>query len=920
VVRTVTNRPDRQPTNRGTGRWGLPLLLACVVGPAWAGPPPADAGPPPAGDSAPEPTAPPSAGAPTAEPPPADATEPASPPPAADAAEPEGAVGPRMPAPLDIAAAPYPPGALAAGRGAEVLLELSITPEGEVAEVRVVEPAGHGFDESAAQAAADWRFSPALDADGAAVPAVIQYRYRFSVESAPVVSLEGLLKATGTREPMADADLVLVGPDGTQRTTRSDEDGRFQAVDLAPGTWTLLAAAPGHTQEQVEVSIAAGKVAELTLYLELSRPWEAARADAEIVVEGERIAPELTERRVSADDIRYLPGSGGDIVRAVQNMPGVARSSFNAGQVQVRGTTSENTGFFLGGAPLPIVFHFGGLSTVVNSDSLDEVAFMPGGYGVRYGRKLAGVVDLRTDKDLPERSHGYASVDLFQATAFVEQRIGDDWAVTVSGRRSYIDRILQPILNGQTTSEIRLPRYWDIQARALMRQDNGSSLDMMVLASDDRFTLREPDSDGEDGYRESLLISKFSRLWLQYRWEMGGGWLSEHTLAGGPETLEVEFRDDEEAWQKPVRFSWRSELYRGVPEDGHIGWRMGVDMQAVQEHFKYELAGFGDMLSFQGNESGEAWSLMPAVYLEQTQEAGPLQGIPGIRIDWIQTTSGYQATAIDPRFRSKLDLGDTTQLLLATGRYSQFPQAREYMADLPEDTLLLPQWSAQVDLGAKQEVGGDVNIEAHAYHWWLYDLVSGREDRFEFELGPPPVPPLDTDNYASEGTGRVIGGELLARYETDRTLAWLSVTLSRSMRTDRPDEPELVFDQDQPVVINALASHQLPRRWRVGARWRFASGKPYVPVANRVLDLSTHTFLPVWDESARSRLANYHALDVRVDKDWVYDKWTLTAYLDLMNATNRRNLEMVTPSADYTQEIPVYGLPIIPAFGVRGAW
>lgn len=837
-----------------------------------------------------------------------------------DAGETDAAPGPRLPAPLAIAPAPYPPAALAAGLGAEVLLELSLTPGGEVVEVRVVEPAGDGFDESAARTALDWRFSPALDADGTAVPAVIQYRYRFAVESAPVVSLEGRLKAAGTREPMGGAELALIAPDGTQRTMRSDAEGVFQAVDLAAGTWTLLAAAPGHAQEQVEVSIAAGKVAEVTLYLELTRPWEAARADAEIVVEGERIAPELTERRVSADDIRYLPGSGGDIVRAIQNMPGVARTSFNAGQVQVRGTTSESTGFFLGGAPLPIVFHFGGLSTVVNSDSLDEVAFLPGGYGVRYGRRLAGVVDLRTDKDLPERSHGYASVDLFQATAFVEQRIGDHWAVTVSGRRSYIDRILQPILNAQTSSEVRLPRYWDIQARALMRQDNGSSLDMMVLASDDRFTLREPDTDGDDTYRESLLVSEFSRLWLQYRWEMGGGWLSEHTLAGGPERLEVEFRDDEEAWQKPSRFSWRSELYRGVPEDGHIGWRMGVDMQAVKEHFKYELAGFGDMLSFQGDESGEAWALMPAVYLEQTQEAGPLQGIPGVRVDWIQTTSGYEATTIDPRFRSKLDLGDTTQLLLATGRYSQFPQAREYMADLPDDELLLPQWSAQVDLGAKQEVGANVNIEAHAYHWWLYDLVSGREDRFEFELGPPPVPPLDTDSYASEGEGRVVGGELLARYETERTLAWLSLTLSRSLRTDRPDEPELVFDQDQPVIINALASHQLPRRWRVGARWRFASGKPYVPVANRVLDLSTHSFLPVWDESARSRLASYHALDVRVDKDWVYDQWTLTAYLDLMNATNRRNLEMVTPSADYTQEIPVYGLPIIPAFGVRGAW
>ncbi|MEC8423191.1 MAG: TonB-dependent receptor, partial [Myxococcota bacterium] len=370
----------------------------------------------------------------------------------------------------------------------------------------------------------------------------------------------------------------------------------------------------------------------------------------------------------------------------------------------------------------------------------------------------------------------------------------------------------------------------------------------------------------------------------------------------------------------PQRFSWRSELYRGVPEGGHIGWRMGVDAQAVRERYRYALSGFGDMLSYQGDESGETWALMPAVYLERTHQRGRVQGVPGVRVDWIRTSSSYQAAAIDPRFRGRVDVGDTTQLLMSTGRYSQFPQAREYMADLPDGAALRTQWSAQVDIGVQQDVGGDIDLEGHVYHWWLHDLVSGREDRFEFELGPPPVPPLDTDAYASEGEGRVLGGELLARYASERTMAWLSVTLSRSLRTARPDAPELLFDEDQPLVLNALLSHQLPRRWRVGARWRFASGKPYVPVANRVLDLSTQTFLPIWDEAARGRLEPFHALDVRVDKDWVYDTWTLTAYLDLMNATNRRNLEMRTPSADYTRELPVYGLPMIPAFGLRGSW
>jgi hypothetical protein len=46
----------------------------------------------------------------------------------------------------------------------------------------------------------------------------------------------------------------------------------------------------------------------------------------------------------------------------------------------------------------------------------------------------------------------------------------------------------------------------------------------------------------------------------------------------------------------------------------------------------------------------------------------------------------------------------------------------------------------------------------------------------------------------------------------------------------------------------------------------------------------------------------------------------LSAYVDIMNTTNRKNVELVTWSADYTSQTPIYGLPILPIFGLRGEW
>ena len=79
--------------------------------------------------------------------------------------------------------------------------------------------------------------------------------------------------------------------------------------------------------------------------------------------------------------------------------------------------------------------------------------------------------------------------------------------------------------------------------------------------------------------------------------------------------------------------------------------------------------------------------------------------------------------------------------------------------------------------------------------------------------------------------------------------------------------------------------------WRLGARYRYGSGNPYTPVVNRIYDLSSREFVPVYGERDSARLPLLKSLDIKIDKDYVYDKWTLTAYLDIQNATYSRNVE-----------------------------
>ena len=651
----------------------------------------------------------------------------------------------------------------------------------------------------------------------------------------------------------------------------------------------------------------AGTVARVTLAL----PVDEAnlRGSDTLDVVRERTPPEVTERVVTVDEIRYLPGTNGDVIKVVQNLPGVARPPLGIGQLIIRGTAPEDSQYFLDGGGIPIVFHFSGLSTVVNSDLLAEVAFLPGNFGVRYGRVLGGLVDIRTDDEIPEKSNANVAVDVFQSTAFVEARVDARTAVTFSARRSYVDVFLDPIFesmdNGTT---IRTPRYWDLQARVLHKAGRAGTFDALFLASDDGFEF----SGANDGDGLSFGTS-FQSARLRWTRDLPRGWSSETVLVGGPRDNTFDVGSGGEAWERPILGNLRQEFVRVASGDERVGWRVGADLLGGVDRYLYDVQRFGTK-----REEGNTPLFAPALYVEPTVRLGDVTVIPGLRGDAL-VLEDLAKFNVDPRLVVKYDAGPTTLLKGSVGRYSQWPTTRELTPAGDGNADLTPPWSLQSSLGVEQQLPGNVSLDANAFYNRLNDLVVGREDRFAFFSGPPPSGPFDLEPYANAGSGMVCGVEGLVKWQDDRTTALLAVTGSHSERTTRSGETRL-FRYDQPLVVNALASRELPRAWRLGARVRYTSGNPYTPVVNRIYDMDSRRFFPVYGDADSARLPPFWSVDLRIDKDYVFKTWTLTAYLDLQNAFYAKNVEVQSWTYDYSAENPVVGNPPLPAFGLKGSF
>lgn len=75
----------------------------------------------------------------------------------------------------------YPPDARALGIEGRVKASININEKGDVTAVRILERAGHGFDEAASQALRRFRFAPARTSDGRAVPYRLTWDFRFSI-------------------------------------------------------------------------------------------------------------------------------------------------------------------------------------------------------------------------------------------------------------------------------------------------------------------------------------------------------------------------------------------------------------------------------------------------------------------------------------------------------------------------------------------------------------------------------------------------------------------------------------------------------------------------------------------------------------------------------------------------------------------
>jgi TonB family protein len=846
-----------------------------------------------------------------------------------------------MPELVKFVSAPYPAQAQKDGVQADVVLKLTIDREGRVTAAEVTEPAGRGFDEAAREAALQFQYKPATR-DGEPIPVQILYRYSFTLtpvapEEAPPPptsgNLSGQLRIADTDTPFVGAKVVVRLPDGSARTLTTDAQGRFRLDDVAAGTYGVRIELEGFDVIDSPEEVVAGEETEVTLRV------AAVSEGIEIVVRGERPQREVTRRTVERREIERIPGTGGDALRSLQSLPGVARPPGFAGLLIVRGSAPTGTAYFVDGADVPLIYHFGGLSSVVPTELLDRIDFYPGNFSARYGRVSGGIVDvgLRSPdtrcftkgKVDPKRKgcyHAMLQADLIDLRALVQGPLPiEGFSFALAGRRSWFDTWLRPALEEAGSSVTSAPVYYDYQALA-ERKTEDSRIALRAYGSDDRFEVIITDPAAEDpAFGGNVRFgTSFFRVQALYEADLNRKISLTSMLSAGRDQIEFSlgtffFNIDAYPVNWRHEFTWK--LFDGAKLNAGFDFQIApfeVNVRAPQPPRPGEPdpGPFASRPPLEVSTKGTVFR--PAWFAEfELTPIDRLRLVPGIRADFARDT-GHADVA--PRANARFDLikGPSeeaperrrTTLKGGAGYFYEPPQFQE-TDEVFGTPGLESNKSIHYALGVEQELTRQIDVSVEGFYKDLTNQVS-RAPEAAGGFG-----------YANEGLGSVVGLETFLKYKPDeRFFGWLAYTLSRSVRQEGPAEPEYLFQYDQTHNLIVLGSYRLGRGWEFGARFRVVSGPLQTPVLQppslpSLYAADAGAYAQLQGQPFSKRMPVFHQLDLRIDKRWQAKDFRFSTYLDVQNVYNNSAVEGLVYNYNASKSYYQTGVPILPSIGLR---
>ncbi|MGD1848264.1 MAG: TonB-dependent receptor domain-containing protein [Salibacteraceae bacterium] len=665
---------------------------------------------------------------------------------------------------------------------------------------------------------------------------------------------------------------------------------------------------------------------------------------------------EMSTIEISMDKVKALPVFMGerDIMKTIQLLPGVQSGSEASSGLYVRGGGPDQNLILLDGVPIYNASHLFGFFSVFNADALNSVKLIKGGFPARYGGRLSSVIDIRMKEGNMKEFHGEGSIGLISSKLTLEGPIvKDKTSFIVSGRRTYIDLLAQPLIRSQSQDGSTGGYYfYDVNAKLNHKFSDKSRLFASGYFGNDRFysRLRDRWDDGateyeskEDGelkwgnvigaLRWNYLFSNklFSNTTFTYsRYKFLVGFSEEETSTGQQnetESISFDYSSGIEDYNGKIDFDY-------LPHPDHYV-RFGVG------HTYHTFT--PGINTFNSRNSGEApidtafgssqqYSHESWLYVEDDVKIGNrIKANFGLHGASFYTGNKFYFS-LQPRFSGRYLLRDNMSIKASYARMTQFLHLLTNAGiGLPTDLWLPvtdrvpPQQSHQVALGVAYTHRKKYEISLEGYYKSMDNLIEYKDGASFFGSDS------DWQNKVEVGRGWSYGAEFLLEKKVGKTSGWIGYTLSWTNRQfDNLNFGETFpYRYDRRHDIGIALTHKFNEKVDVGVVWVYGTGNAVSLGLERYNSLAT--FLgndpSEWggevehiQERNNYRMPSYHRLDLGVnlhkDTRWGQRTWSFGLY----NVYSRQNPFYLyfAQNSNGSRELTQISLfPILPSFSYQ---
>ncbi len=723
-------------------------------------------------------------------------------------------------------------------------------------------------------------------------------------------TIKGRVYNTKTNEGVAFATVQIWG---TTNGSITDEKGNFILTGVKPGFVELRVSSIGfRTYISGAMMVTPSNHLNLEIALE-----ESDISLGEVVVKAspftKKIETPLSVRFIGIDEIERNPGGNRDISRVLQSFPGVASTPAFRNDVIVRGGGPNENRFYLDNVEIPYLNHFstqgasGGPTGIINVDFVQSVDFLSGAFPASEGNALSSILNFTLIDGDSESMKYRATVGASDLGLTIDGPAGEKGTLIMSLRRSYL-QFLFSVLDLPF-----LPAYTDFQLKYKIKLDQKNEITVIGLGAKDDFELNLKANDTD--FQRYIL----DYIPVQEQYSYVAGIVYKHYSKKGFDTWvlsrnylnNTQYKDIDNIPTDSSRIfdylSGEGEIKARYEKTilGDGGFRLGYGASAEYAHYRNStfrrvvFAGEENTIDYEANLKMMKYGFYGQVSKSFIDEKFRLSF--GIRTDansWA-TSMSNPLKQLSPRFSVSYSLNKWLNFNMSTGRYFQLPPytALGYSDNngVFVNTINKLKYMSADHFVAGLEVlpAENIQLTVEGFYKYYRNYPFSVTDSVPLSSKSVDYGIFGDEELTSTSTGRAYGFEVLLRLkEFKKTNLVLSYTFVRS-EFRGSDSRWIPSSWDNKHLLNLTATKSFTRNWDLGLKWRFVGGAPYTPY-----DVVRSSYKTSWDLQGRGypdysryntlRLNAFHQLDIRIDKQYFFNKWSLMLYFDVQNAYNHK--------------------------------